>query len=63
MDKDLDNIMKGLGKMLSSDKPDEIFEQMFAKQIADAEKGPQMPDTIVLEYSDGTKETLTQKKQ
>lgn len=65
MSNDLDKIMKGMGKMVGAGTVEEsqaIFEEMFKDQIAEAEKGPQMPDEIELEYMDGTKETIVTRK-
>ena len=59
---DLKNITNGMAGLFGND-PEGAFNEMFKDQIAEAEKGPSMPDTITLEYSDGTKETLTTKSK
>jgi len=58
---EMKNLMQGLGKMMSADTPEEaesIFGKVFENEIAASENAPQLPDTIVIEYADGTKETL-----
>ncbi len=55
---DAERMMKALGGMMSSDDFEKDFNEIFAEQIAEAEKGPKMPDKIVIEYNDGSKDTL-----
>ena len=59
---DAERMMQKLAKMMSNPDPEAGFNEMFADQIKEASKGPQMPDTIVIEYNDGTKDTLRTKK-
>jgi len=55
---DAERMMAKLVKMMADPDPENGFNEMFADQIAEAEKGPKMPDMVIIEYNDGGKDVL-----